>query len=92
MGVNSLPKTVTRQCRDCDLNPRPSAPESSMLTVSCRLELSATGPPLAWGNVAEMTYFELSESIKSLLLPGLVDVDAAGASRPAAAADCTHRA
>ena len=30
MGVNSLPKTVTRQCRDCDLNPGPSAPESSM--------------------------------------------------------------
>ena len=21
MGVNSLPKTVTRQCRGCDLNP-----------------------------------------------------------------------
>jgi len=26
MGVNSLPKTVTRQHRDCDLNPGPSAP------------------------------------------------------------------
>jgi len=33
MGVNSLPKTVTRQRRDCDLNPGPSAPESSMLTT-----------------------------------------------------------
>jgi len=31
MGVNSLPKTVTGQRRDCDLNPGPSAPESSML-------------------------------------------------------------
>jgi len=31
MGVNSLPKTVTRQRRDCDLNPGPSAPEFSML-------------------------------------------------------------
>jgi len=31
MGVNSLPKTVTR--RDCDLNPVPSAPESSTLTT-----------------------------------------------------------
>jgi len=31
MGVNSLPKTVTRQHRDCDLNPNPTAPESSML-------------------------------------------------------------
>ena len=29
MGVNSLPKTVTRQRRDCDLNPGSSAPESS---------------------------------------------------------------
>ena len=33
LGVNSLPKTVTRQRRDCDLNPGPSAPESSMLTT-----------------------------------------------------------
>ena len=33
MGVSSLPKTVTRQRRDCDLNPGPSAPESSALTT-----------------------------------------------------------
>jgi len=33
IGVNSLPKTVTRQGRDCDLNPGPSAPESSTLTT-----------------------------------------------------------
>ena len=33
MGVNSLPKTVTRQRRRCDLNPDPSAPESSTLTT-----------------------------------------------------------
>ena len=33
MGVNSLPKTVTRQRRDCDLNPGPPAPESSTLTT-----------------------------------------------------------
>ena len=32
-GVNSLPKTVTRQRRRCDLNPGPSAPESSTLTT-----------------------------------------------------------
>ena len=31
--MNSLPKTVTRQCRDCDLNSGPSAPESSTLTT-----------------------------------------------------------
>jgi len=35
MGVNSLHKTVSlsRQRRDCDLNPGPSAPESSTLTT-----------------------------------------------------------
>jgi len=33
MGVNSLPKTVTRQRRDCDLNPGPSAPELGTLTT-----------------------------------------------------------
>ena len=33
MGVNSLPKIVTRQRRDCELNPGPSAPESSTLTI-----------------------------------------------------------
>jgi len=31
--VNSLPKTITRQRRGCDLNPGPSAPESSTLTT-----------------------------------------------------------
>ena len=33
MGVNSLPKTVTRQRLGCDLNPGPSASESSTLTT-----------------------------------------------------------
>jgi len=33
MGVNCLPKTVTRQRGGCDLNPGPSAPESSTLTT-----------------------------------------------------------
>jgi len=33
MGVNSLPKTVTRQRRGCDLNPGPAVPESSTLTT-----------------------------------------------------------
>ena len=32
-GVNSLPKTVTRQRRDCDLNPGSSAPESNTITT-----------------------------------------------------------
>jgi len=33
MGVSSLPKTVIRQRRGCNLNPGPSAPESSTLTT-----------------------------------------------------------
>jgi len=33
MGVNSLPKTVTRQRRGCDWNPGPTAPESTTLTT-----------------------------------------------------------
>jgi len=33
MGVNSLPKTVTRQRRGCNLNPGPSVAESSTLTI-----------------------------------------------------------
>ena len=31
--MNSLPKTVTQQHRGCDLNPGPTAPESSTLTT-----------------------------------------------------------
>ena len=31
--MNSLPTTVTRLRRHCDLNPGPSAPESSTLTT-----------------------------------------------------------
>ena len=39
MGVNSLPKTVTRQRRDCDLNP-------GFLRLSpARANHSATEPP-----------------------------------------------
>jgi len=33
MGVNNLPRTVIRQRRGCDLNPGPTAPESSTLTA-----------------------------------------------------------
>ena len=33
MDVNNLPKTVTRQRRDCGLNPGPSTHESSTLTT-----------------------------------------------------------
>ena len=42
MGVNSLPKTVTRQRRGSDLNPGPSAPESSTLTTRLPSHLIVT--------------------------------------------------
>jgi len=38
MGVNSLPRTVTRRRRGCDLNLGPTAPESS--TPTTRLPLT----------------------------------------------------
>ena len=44
MDVNSLPKTVTRQRRDCDLNPGTSAPESSTLTTRLPSHPSYLGP------------------------------------------------
>jgi len=51
MGVNSLPKTDTRQRRDYDLNPGPSAPESSTLTTRLPSHPMKTGRlsiPDAW--------------------------------------------
>ena len=44
MDVNSLPKTVTRQRRGCDLNPGPSAPESSTLTIPLPSHPTASQP------------------------------------------------
>ena len=44
MGVNSSPKTVTRQRRDCDLNLGPSAPESSTLTTRLPSHLGPRTP------------------------------------------------
>jgi len=58
MGVNSLPKTVTRQRRGCDLNPGCSAPESSTLTTRLPAE-----PPSQYVT----TWYDC------LLIVGLVD-------------------
>ena len=43
MGVNSLPETVARQRRGCDLNPTPSASESSTLTTRLPSHFINTG-------------------------------------------------
>jgi len=45
MGVNSLPKTFTRQRRGCGLNPGPSAPESSTLTTRLFERKKISDPP-----------------------------------------------
>ena len=42
MGVNSLPKSVTRQRRGGNLNPGPSAPESSTLITRLPSHLQQT--------------------------------------------------
>jgi len=54
MGVNSysLPKTFTRQRRDCDLNPGPSAPESSTLTT----RLPSHPPEYGWTTFTFLPY------------------------------------
>ena len=55
MGVNGLRKTVTRQRRNCDLNPGHSAPESSTLTTQL---------PIDWCNL-EMFQIDLQLSGRS---------------------------
>jgi len=59
MGVNSLPKTVTPQRRDCDLNPGPSVPESTTLTT--RLSSHHVG-------YCTRSYLHVNEA-RGLLLP-----------------------
>jgi len=51
--VNSLLKTVTRQRRDCDLNPGPSAPESSALTTRLpgRPSITNSERPRRYGHI-----------------------------------------
>ena len=62
MGVNSLPKTVTQQHRNYDLNPGPSVPESSTLTS--RLQLLVTNR--LWQTV-EIVFGQASRVVCSLL-------------------------
>ena len=59
-GWNSLPQTTTRQRRDCDLNPGPSASESSTLTT--RL------PSQRQGNERKILKVDDTTSIEGLLL------------------------
>ena len=69
--MKSLPKTVTRQRRGCDLNPGPSAPEYSTLTT--RLPSSLQLGHIAihtgtWVNPAKTAeQIELSPGIQTLV-------------------------
>ena len=61
MGVNSLPKTVTRQRRGCNWNPGPSAPESSTLTTRLSSHLGQNGASES-GGADEQGGLDLVES------------------------------
>jgi len=67
MGVNSLPKTVIPQRCDCDLNPSPSATESSTLTTRLpshpTREYTSTKTPVVLPP-------KCIESLSGLTLPG----------------------
>ena len=66
MGVNSLPKTVTRQRRDCDLKPGPSAPESSTLTT----RLPSHPHTVEEANAGDVVAVE----VEVALVPGVVGI------------------
>ena len=58
MGVNSLPKTVTGQHCNCDLNPGPSVPESRTLTTrlsSHHFDTAGWKWPLNWSRHQQLT-------------------------------------
>ena len=55
--MNSLPKTVTRQRRGCDLNPGPSADESSTLTTRLPTGRNGKGARSTDGRRGDTTMF-----------------------------------
>ena len=64
MGVNSLPKTVTRHRRDCDLNQGPSAPQSG--TLATRLPSHRT-EVIIYDSTQSAVCYRLSADIDSKL-------------------------
>jgi len=73
MNVNSLPKTVTRQRRDCDLNPGPSATESSTLTT----RLPSHPVPYNQGQMSRRGWGQMSAVTVSISWDGASSVFAA---------------
>ena len=56
MGLNSLPKTVTRQRRGCDLNSGLTAPESSTLTTRLPSRPTTSGGKLLIRTLTSLLY------------------------------------
>ena len=67
--MNSLPNTVTRQRRDCDLNPGPSAPESSTLTTRLPSHLFHKGRFFADSCLLYITCLGLFIEVTELMKP-----------------------
>ena len=68
--MNSLPKTVTGQHRDCDLNLGPSMPESSTLTtriVSIDEDITDRSWGLFWPHVKTTKLLDMSNQTINLL-------------------------
>ena len=72
MGVNSLPKTVTRQRRDCDLNPGRSAPESSTLTTRLPSHPVTSTEDIYWYSYWRLVYVYVHVSGGRCVAPPLV--------------------
>jgi len=69
MGVNSLPKTVTQQRRDCDY-PGPSTPESSTLTT--RLAIAVETAHAQFQYVSAESVFAVTSLLSGLRTMGTI--------------------
>jgi len=67
MGVSSLPKTVTRQRRGCDLNPGPSAPESSTLSTRLPSHPPRAGGIITWSGMYTYLWVDADESVSMVI-------------------------
>ena len=81
MDVNSLPKTVARQRRGCDLNPGPTVSESSMLAtrlpshpVYCSELLSSSSPAAVVASLTHTVADRLLTSVAVLQLTAIYNL------------------
>jgi len=71
--VSSLPKTVTRQRRDCDLNPDPSPLESSTLATRLPSHTLTHDDTEIWTTVSENGTINLAKYRSDLATLSLSD-------------------